>query len=114
MKQILIINSCESLEHYAHENGFYSNDIMSLENPSINQIQSAIVENPTIRHIIAPNVSAISGNFAEIDRFIGYCMNNRINITILEPYKMALFNDDGTVGIPFKARVLIDTDFERF
>lgn len=123
-KKILIIG--ERQREKAYSLGFSDEQIVIVnEQIPLHDIRHFIADNPSIKKVLTPTFGALSTNFKEFDEFVGYCLCNRINIFIDNP-NMSLYEVDeeyrikkdrqgiDLISIPFKTRLLIETDFEHF
>lgn len=123
-KKILIIG--QSQREKALNFGYRDEQIVIVnEQTPLHDIRHLIADEPSIKKVLTPTFGALSTNFKEFDDFIGYCMSNRINIFVIDP-NMSLYEVDeeyrikkdrqgfDLISIPFKTRLLIETDFEHF
>jgi len=123
-RKILIVG--ESQKEKAYILGYSDEQIIIVnEQTPLHDIRHLIADNPQIKVIISPSFSALSTNFKEFESFVGFCLCNRINIFIDNP-NMSLYEVDeeyrikkdrqgfDLISIPFKTRLLIETNFEHF
>ena len=112
MKRAITIYNPEFAD-IAISRGIARDEITHMVQPTIDDVKQYIVENPHVKTIIAPSIPSLSGKYKVMERFVDYCFANRVNI-IIPSENMALFTDDGDIGIKFKMELLLQTDFERF
>ena len=123
-KKILVIG--ERQREKAYSLGFSDEQIVIVnEQTPLHNIRHLIADEPSIKKVLTPTFGALSNNFKEFDEFVGYCLCNRINIFINNP-NMSLYEVDeeyrikkdrqgiDLISIPFKTRLLIETNFEHF